>query len=1242
MMNMRTQFKGDLMSQENAYPVSFGQEGLWSLEKMEEVRTAYGILIPMQIVSQYSTKHLKEFFQQFITRHTSCSTTFKVINGELQQVISENPELDFRVVDAKNYDSEQLKTEAQKAHEEPFDLESGPLFKVFLFTQSDTKALLLISVHHIISDGFSLSIIIDELKNGYSALVKSKKYTPTPLKQNYYEYGTWQKELIKSEIGQKQKEYWHKKLSGELPVIQLPIDNKRTSTDYYKGDIHSFHFSEGQQSEISKFNKLHKTSMFSFFMSVYQLLLHKYSGQTDLIIGHPSSGRMRTAAGRKRSDYNNNFGYFINPLLYRSQFEESTDFLNLTQSTTKTVKEDFKNQDYPFSLLHNELQLRQRDLNIPQTLLNFHKKRNDHKDISSYRFNMPEQKEIDLGELTIVPYYLPQQEGSADLEWEVIESNKEIYCNLKYRTDIFEQETIERMEGHIRSIITQVLHNPEISLSEISLLSAEEKKLILTDFNNTAIDISSFKDLTIPELFEQQVLKTPDNIAVELNDTRLTYDQLNNRANQLAQYLQEKGVTSEQVVGLMLDRSLDMIVTILGIQKAGGAYLPIDSKLPDERKSYMLQNSGSKICITSSNLKKPSPEECTFIELDTVELDSFSVENLESKSTAQNLAYIIYTSGSTGDPKGVMLEHTGFISMILDHQKELDIDGSDTILQFASLSFDASIFEIFLALFSGSKLVLADQSVVSQPTLLASYIEAQKITATLLPPVMLKQLDPLKLRSIKKLITGGEAPVIGDVEEYRKSTKYINAYGPTEGTVIISYHLIPAEGDLPLHIPIGKPIDNTRIYILNEQKQLCPIGVQGEIYSSGIGVARGYINNPELTAEKFLPDPFFPEERMYKTGDLGKWLADGTIEFGGRIDHQIKISGYRVELGEIEQQLMMQPAISQASVVDCINSQGTKYLTAFIVRESGLSEAEIKKALGENLPYYMIPSSFHFLEELPSTSNGKVDRKALLQLEENSFTKPQSITSPKRTEKISSDIEERLTQIWKDILSLESCDREKNFFDLGGHSLQVVELQNRILRELDLDLVVADLFTYSTIASLSQHINSLTQEESDEKQNETGATGKDIFEKEDIAIIGMAGKFPGAANIDSFWENLKSGTESIRTFTKDELIEEGVPVELIEDSSYVPSKGYLEDSDLFDAHFFEFNPRDAELTDPQHRIFLQVAFTAIEHAGYDYKQIDVPVGVFASTGYSSYLQQNIGSDTSFQDRDFHQTMIALM
>nr|WP_231515113.1 non-ribosomal peptide synthetase [Paenibacillus sp. UNC217MF] len=1020
-----------LIEARDYYPVSSAQKRMYILQQIDGAELSYNMPGVLILEGALNRNRLEEAFRSLIARHETLRTGFELVGGEPVQRV--HRDVEFAIAYAWVQEGE------EKAHIQefvrPFDLRQAPLLRVGLLELKSDCHLLLLDMHHIISDGASMGILTQELVQLYEGAELP------PLRVQYKDYAAWQQTETQSERMSKQEAYWLGVFAGEIPVLELPTDDARPPVRSFQGNRLDFVIDERKSEGLRQLASQTGTTLYMVLLAVYTTLLSKYSGQADIVVGTP-------IAGRSHTELEPILGMFVNTLAIRNAPVGEKTFREYLQGVKENTLSAYENQDYPFEDLVGKL-------DVPRDV-----SRNPIFD-TMFVLQNTERRELSLEGLRFSSYPFEYNLAKFDLTFSAAEESEGIVCGIEYATSLYKKETIERMAGHFKQVIDVIVNEPQTKLSWIEIVSREEKAQIVEVFNDTAAD--SPRDKTIHQLFEEQVERTPNQVAVVYEGSQLTYRELNERANHLARTLQAEGVEPDQLVGILVERSLEMIVGIFGILKAGGAYVPIDPEYPAERIDYMLKDSGAKLLLTQSHLVEHVTFAGQCLMLDDEQLYMEDGSNVESGATADHLAYVIYTSGTTGKPKGVMVEHRGLCNLKQMFANTLQLGEQDHVIQFASLSFDASCWEIIQALFLGGTLHIPTKSTILDHQLCKSYMNDHQITTATLPPTYAAYLQSDDLPSLKKLITAGSASSVQLVKQWQDSVMYFNAYGPTEDSIAATIWPASTGASTGKLVPIGRPILNHRIYIVDENDQLQPIGVAGELCIAGVGLARGYLNLPELTAEKFVSNPFEPGTRMYRTGDLAKWLPDGNIEYLERIDDQVKIRGYRIELGEVEEQLLKVSSVQEVVVVAREDAGGQDQLCAYVVSDRKLAAGELREHLAQRLPNYMIPAHFVQIERIPLTANGKIDRKALPAPEENLIAAAEYAAPRTR-------VEAQLVYIWQEILGLDRVGVRDNFFEIGGHSLRATAMVSRLHKELQVNVPLRDVFRYSTIELLAEAI----------------------------------------------------------------------------------------------------------------------------------------------------------------------------
>ncbi|WP_051569069.1 non-ribosomal peptide synthase/polyketide synthase [Alkaliphilus transvaalensis] len=1018
------------------YPVSSAQKRMYMLQQFDPESIAYNMPWSMVIEGGLEIDRVEVAIGKLIKRHESLRTSFIVKEGIILQKIYKSTEIDFNL-EVKTAKDEEEAVKIIDKFIRFFNLNEAPLIRGIVIKLEEEKHILTLDMHHIISDGVSMGIISEELSEFYQGVEKEE------LKIQYKDFAAWQNRLFKSPQFKKQEEYWLKEYEGEIPVLNLPTDYPRPQTQSFEGELMNFNIGKEEKEVLRSISKKTGCTMFMLLLSAFNILLSKYSNQEDVIVGTP-------IAGRQHKDLENVVGMFVNTLAIRSRVDRYQSYKDYLQEVKEKALKAYENQDYQFDELVDNLNII-RDLS-----------RNPLFDVIFLMQNL-DQTGIELDGLVVREHNAGTTTSKFDLSMLAVEAEKELVVNVNYCSKLYNKETIERLSQHYINVLKVIIENEEVKIKDIELVSVEEKRQIVEVFNDTTTDYP--RDKTIQQLFEEQVEKTPDQIAVVYEDKRLTYHELNERSNQLARLLRSKGVKSDTIVSIMVDRSLEMMVGIMGILKAGGAYLPIDPQYPIARITFMLEDSNTELLLTQSSIMDHVSFKGEIINLEDGEILKEDTSNLEHITTAVDLAYVIYTSGSTGKPKGNLIMHYNVIRL-LKNTNYIQITQEDTLLQLSNYAFDGSAFDIFNALLNGGKLVLVSKDTVTEISSLAKIIRDEKVSVFFVTTALFNVLVDVEIdcfQGIRKVLFGGERV---SVEHARKALQFmgpgriLHVYGPTESTVYATYYEIDYIDDRAATIPIGGPISNTVIYITDQDMNLQPVGVQGEICIGGDGLARGYLNRPELSAEKFINNPF-GEGKVYKTGDLARWLPDGNIEFIGRKDHQVKIRGFRIELGEIETLLLDHKAINEAIVIARENIDGSKYLYSYITSDEEVDTKEIKEYVSTKLPDYMIPTFIIQLARMPLTPNGKIDTRAL--------PVPEGIMATGATyEAPTNEIEEKLVEIWQEVLKLERIGIKDNFFDLGGHSLKATVLMGKINKALNVAVTIREIFSLGNIKALAE------------------------------------------------------------------------------------------------------------------------------------------------------------------------------
>ncbi len=1025
------------------YVLTSSQERLWTLSQFEAGSTAYNIFNTFEFKGVLDIDKLSLAFLKLIERHESLRTVFKEdAQGTLGQYIIpiEDYTGTLRFVDLSNTTDQALKDHSDSIQGHHFDLEKGPLFIGEIVKVSDEQHIMMFNMHHIIGDGWSMEVLNKEFALLYNGLSTGEEALLPELPIQYKDYSEWQNSDARQTIVEKSKTFWLDTFAGDLPVLELPSNTMRPKVKTYNGSSLDYTFSKEFTSLLNTYAQQNGVTLFMVLMTGINGLLSRYANTRDIILGTP-------IAGREHADLENQVGLYLNTLAIRTTFEETSSFEELLAIQKETLLQAYSHQEYPFDSLVEELNIK-RDLSrsvLFDALVVFQ--------------NQQELLALDgltLNGLEISSYKEIEKTFSKfDVSFVFSEVGGRIYLNLGYNTDIYTFDFIEQIIAHLENFLEIGVSNPKAGINTIDFLLEEEKQQLLIDFNATQTTYP--KEETVIDLFLNQVHNTPDAIAIQCEGKEITYRELDTLSNELASYVTSNYTVSKgQVISIQLEKSEWFIISILAVLKTGNAYLPIDVDYPEERISFITSDSKCSLTIDETLIT-------TFRASDIESLDEFTVVSSE----ISDVMYVIYTSGSTGKPKGVLVTYGSLINYISHQFKTYDLGKSERILQFSNLAFDASVEQVFLALLHGASLVIVSKDQIIDTPNFTEVLKDNEITHFHATPSYISKIERLEsCTDIKRIICGGEPCPKELADALSMHVDFYNKYGPTETTISSTIYKYDRNNCMGQSVPIGKPIANTEIYILSNTLEVQPIGVIGELCIAGDGVSNGYLNKPALTAESFVENRFRESGNLYKTGDLAKWLPDGTIEYIGRKDDQVKIRGYRIELGEIENNLIGIASIHQAVVVDR-TIDGEKTLVAYITGEKELNKQAIRAALSTELPEYMIPSYYVVLDSIPLTAHGKVDKRALPKIAQEDILKREYVAP-------STTIEKQLVPICEEVLKVDTIGVTDNFFELGGHSLKMILIVNKIKKELGLELSVKDIFLYPTIEGMASQVKRST------------------------------------------------------------------------------------------------------------------------------------------------------------------------
>jgi amino acid adenylation domain-containing protein/non-ribosomal peptide synthase protein (TIGR01720 family) len=1213
---------------DNTAPLSFAQQRLWFLDQLDPGSASYNIPTAVRLRGRLDAAALHRSLNDVVRRHETLRTTFAQVDQRPVQVIAPELALPLPLIDLRDQSPETRDTEARRLAEDeartPFDLARGPLLRATLIRLADDDYLALLTLHHIIADGWSMSVLVAEMAAGYTAHTTGQPAPLPDLPIHYADFAVWQREWLQGAELERQLSYWKEQLAGSPPILELPIERPRPATRSSHGATLAHKLPANLTATLEQLSKQEGATLFMTLLAAFQTLLYRYSGREDLVVGTP-------IANRTRAEVEGLIGFFVNTLALRGALSGNSSFRELVRCVRATTLDAYAHQDAPFEMLVEALQPERTRSHAPLFQVMF-------------VFQNAARKTHSLPGLSLSTVEVHNGSSTFDLTLSISEEADGLEASLEYATDLFDAATIQRMLGHLQTLLESIAAEPDCRIGDLPLLTDEERRQVLDLWNDTSTEYPT--DRCVHELFTEQAHRTPDAVAVVCGAEQLSYAELNARANQLAHYLRKRGVGPETLVGICAERSPEMIIAVLGVLKAGGAYLPLDPSYPTERLAWMLEDAQPVVVLgtgdwglgnreqgtgnreqgtgvrsqgsgvrgqesgvrgqgtgireqgsndgqrTTNNEQRTTddgrrttdaqghttddagqatqdaPGNTHHITRKTADngqrttndapramsqiidlaadwrlIAQESETEPDGGATPDNLAYVIYTSGSTGKPKGTLLEHHGLTNLAHVLLEQFDIRSDSRVLQFAAFGFDACVTEIFMALLSGARLYLAPRETLMSPPDLMTLLRTQAITTVTLPPSLLALLPAEDLPHLRTVASAGETCAWDVARRWAAGRRFLNGYGPTEATVAASYYCVEDVVPGTMSVPIGRPLANVQIYLLDRHQQPVPVGVPGEIHIGGVGVARGYLNRPELTKERFIANPFGDGKqgtgnreqgannrppttnhrrttgdegwttggreqgaratnheprtmnhgqspRLYKTGDLARYLPDGAIEFLGRIDHQVKLRGYRIELGEIETALREQPDVRDAVVLLREDTPGDRRLVAYIVEReqgtgnreqestdgrrttddgqlttnSGQLTASLRAALKETLPEYMIPSAFVVLDALPLTPNGKIDRQVLPPLD-YARPAPEAAYAAPRT-----PVEGVLAELWAEVLGVARVGIHDDFFALGGHSLPATQLVIRARDALGVDMPLRAIFEAPTVAGFAERV----------------------------------------------------------------------------------------------------------------------------------------------------------------------------
>jgi len=1045
------------------YPLSFAQQRLWFLEQLEpdgpyKVPATFRLRGPLQVAA------LERSVNEIISRHEVLRTTFAEIEGRPVQIVAPRLTLSIPVEDLSRLPeverAERLKRIAARLRGQPFDFVRGPLVGAALLRLAEEEYHFWFLMHHIVSDGWSIGVLLKELSAAYEAFASGRQPELPKLPIQYADFAVWQRAWLQGETLDRQMKYWKERLGEKVPTLELPTDRPRPPVQSYRGASLTHLMDLRLTGQLKALARRERVTPYMFLLAVFKTLLGRYTRQDDIVVGTP-------VANRNRTELEPLIGFFVNTLVLRTDLSGDPTFRELLGRVRDVTLGAFARQDVPFEKLVEELQPERDTSRTPLFQVMF----------SLQNAPLPPLR---MGDIEISLLDDETEVSQFDLSFDVTERADGLLCTLEYNTDLFSGATVRRMLKHFAVLLNAAVTDPSASLGALPLLTDQERHQLLFEWNETRRDFP--RDGCVHELFEEQVARAPEAVALVCGDERLTYAELNARANQLGHHLCTCGLKAETRVGILLERSVEMAVALLAVLKAGGGYVAFDPSYPAERLRYMLEDSGVTLLLTQQNLM-PNDFQVHSILLD-VERDAITerdTQNVHSDAEPSNIVYLVYTSGSTGRPKGIVIEHRSLVNAAYAFINNHRMTERDHLLQFASLSFDVAAEEFFSAWLSGGCIVMRPEAVISYADFV-SLLRQEEVTIVNLPASFwLEWLTAMNDKgleipsTLRRVIVGNEKTLEETLAKWQRTVgqqvEWCNAYGPSETTITVSNYepaTTSSAREEKSVVPIGRPSLNAELYVLDPAQQLVPTGVAGELYIGGAGLARGYHNQPAQTAERFIPHPYSKNagERLYRTGDLARYRADGNIEFLGRVDEQVKIRGFRIEVGEVEAVLAQHAGVRESVVVAREDDRGSTQLVAYVVANNGdLQIAELRNYMKQRLPEYMLPSAIVPLKVFPLTPNGKLDRKALPAPDGAGCEADGPYVAPR------SELERLIAGVWREALGVERVGVQDNFFNLGGHSLLLIRVNNRLREALRMELPVVELFKYPTVSALAEHLS---------------------------------------------------------------------------------------------------------------------------------------------------------------------------
>ena len=1048
------------------FPLSYGQKALLYLTRLQPGTPVYNTMFVIRVDARISIDVLRTAFQRIIDRHAALRTTYALKGEHFVQQVHATWEADFEACDACMWDENHLEARLVEDGCHPYDLQRNSVIRLKVYSRSPESHVLLLGVHHIVFDYWSYDVFAHELTELYACIQEGGQSALSPLRWQFTDFVQRQQDMLTSPRGEKLLQYWQRELAGEIPALNLPTDRVRPTIQTHTGSSFNFSLEDELAGRLRVLANEKDLTLYVLLLAAFQVLLHRYTGQDDILIGSPM-------VCRDSVQCEDLIGYFSNVVPLRANLAGDPSFNCFVAQVRETVLGALEHQDYPFPLIV-ELIAPSRDPSrspLIDAVFSWEKSR-----YGARRQIFTEGKGITGAQLPLHLLYARQLGSPFDVTLLIFEGQERVSGTVLYNSDLFNPERIARMAANFTTLLGGIVDNSAQRVSKLRLISSEERMRLVVNWNATSTSYP--RELSLQKLFESQVERTPGAQAVVFGEQCVSYRELNRRANQLAWYLKKRGVGPGVLVGVCLERSAEMVIALLAILKAGGAYVPLDPTYPKERLTFMLVDSQAPVVLAEEGTRGRWLEdwgEVVWIDREASRIREKSETNPEDQSNGGSLAYVMYTSGSTGAPKGIEIRQRG-VSRLVMNTDYVELGPEDRIAQTSNTSFDAATFEIWGALLNGAQLVGVSKDVVLSARAYAEEIRRREITTLFLTTALFNELAreaPWMFSGVRQVLFGGEAVKphwVAQVLREGKPGRLLHVYGPTETTTFATWYQVEDVQEGATTVPIGRPIANTRVYVLDGQEEPVPIGMTGELYIGGDGVARGYLNRPELTTERFVEDRFSSETgtRLYRTGDLVRYRADGNLEFLGRADQQVKIRGFRVELEEIETVLRKHPEVREAVVLAREGTMQEKRLVAYLVlRGHEVGTSEFRCWVKERLPEYMTPSAFLYLERLPLNANGKLDKQALPAPEQRRPDLNEPFAAAE------SDMEQIIAGLWKAALGLQEVGRYDNFFDLGGHSLLVAQIHAKLEKAVGRSVAIVDIFRHPTISTLAKHLNEI-------------------------------------------------------------------------------------------------------------------------------------------------------------------------